>query len=124
MRSRKIPIMQQEMKAIGASAISGALAIISLIILTTACADSPQPQSMPPRAAVAAPAPTNTTATDTAADIFRSAAAAMNALSSYRAEMEYVATAIAGAPGEVRTEVQADVRPPDAMGGDIAITLS
>ena len=79
---------------------------------------------MPPRAAGAAPAPTNTTATGDPADIFRIAAAAMNALSSYRAEMEYVITGMAGAPGEVRTEVGADVRPPNAMGGDIAITLS
>ena len=116
--------MQDEMKALIASAISWALAAISLIILTTACVDSPQPQSMPPRAAVAAPALTNTTATGDPADIFQSAAAAMNALSSYRAEMEYVVTGIAGAPGEVRTEIRADVRPPDAMGGDIAITLS
>ena len=79
---------------------------------------------MPPRADVAAPAPTNTTATSDPADIFRSPAAAMNALSSCRAEMEYVVTGIAGAPGEVRAEVRADVRPPDAMSGDIATTLS
>ena len=48
------------MKALRARAISAALAAISLIAITTACVDSQQPQSMPPRAEVAAPAPTST----------------------------------------------------------------
>ena len=191
------------MKALRARAISAALAVaISLIAITTACVDSQQPQSMPPRAEVAAPAPTNTppppeptpttapeptaapantpapqsaqsaqsqpaptaepmpTAetntpvepTPTApeptaapantpapaptapaqaapagspADVFQSAAAAMNALSTYRAEMEHViVTDMMGMSGEIKTEVNADVQAPDKMGGDMIITLA
>ena len=206
------------MKALRARAISAALAVaISLIAITTACVDSQQPQSMPPRAEVAAPAPTsaptppeptptsapeptaataNTPATapqsaqsaqsqpaptaepmptaetntpveppapsepeptaapaptaapstqaqaapaGSPADVFQSAAAAMNALSTYRAEMEQVLTIEMGvsedmtpAPAptaetmtllETRIDVQADVQAPDKMGGDTTITL-
>ena len=166
------------MKALSARAILAALAAIaSLIILTTACVDSQQPQSAPPRAAVsapaptsapppeptataaptaapeptampepeptntpepapeptAAPAPTNTpapsaptqAATGSPADIFQSALTAMNALSSYRAEMEHIlAMDMMGASGDIKTEVQADVQAPDKMGGDMIITLT
>ena len=188
------------MKALRARAISAALAAISLIAITTACVDSQQPQSMPPRAEVAAPAPTstptppeptpttapeptaapaNTTAPQSAqsaqsqpaptaetmptaetntpveptptapeptaapantpaptaqaqaapagspADVFQSAANAMNALSAYRAEMEHViVTDMMGMSGEITTEVNADVQAPDKMGGDMIITLA
>ena len=185
------------MKALGARAISAALAAISLIAITTACVDSQQPQSMPPRAEVAAPAPTSaptppeptaTTAPEpttapapqsaqsaqsqpaptaaplptaetnapveppapsepeptaapantpaptapaqaapagSPADVFQSAADAMNALSTYRAEMEHViVTDMMGMSGEIKTEVNADVQAPDKMGGDMIITLA
>ena len=169
------------MKALRARAILASLAAVaSLIILTTACVDSPQSQPAPPRAAVSAPAPTSTppppeptatteaaptaapeptamptpepantpepapeptaapaptsapapsaqapAATGSPADMFQSAATAMNALSSYRAEMEHIlAMDMMGASGDIKTEVQADVQAPDKMGGDMIITLT
>ena len=57
--------------------------------------------------------------------MFQSAATAMNALSSYRAEMKHIlAMDMMGASGDIKTEVQADVQAPDKMGGDMIITLT
>ena len=85
---------------------------------------APEPTAMPEPTAAPAPSGQTQAATGDAAAIFQSALTAMNALSSYRAEMEHVVSGMMGMQGEVRTEVQADVIPPDSMGGDMTITLT
>ena len=181
--------------------LSALAAAASLIILTTACADSPTQTASAPRAAVSEPAPTVASAPEptaspeptvetatqepasapeptaspeptvetatqepasapeptaspeptvetatqepasapeptaspeptqaapgSAAYILQIALTAMNALSSYHAEMEHVLTVdMLGASGDVKTVVHADVQEPDKMGGDMTITLT
>ena len=102
----------------------------------------PTPSAPEPTAAPAntpEPAPAQAAPAGSPADVFQSAATAMNALSTYRAEMEQVLTIEMGvsedmtpAPAptaeimtllETRIDVQADVQAPDKMGGDMTITL-
>ena len=78
---------------------------------------APEPTAAPTNTPAPAPSGQTQAATGDAAAIFQSALTAMNALSSYRAEMEQVMMGI-------RTEVQADVIPPDSMGGDMTINLT
>ena len=85
---------------------------------------APEPTAAPTNTPAPAPSGQTQAATGDAAGIFQSALTAMNALSSYRAEMEHVVSGMMGMQGEVRTEVQADVIPPDSMGGDMTITLT
>ena len=101
----------------------------------------PEPTAAPEPTPTSAPAPTaatEPTATaapaaqpqvsappSDAADAFQSAVAAMSALTGYHADMEHAAVVdMLGTPGEFRTEIQADVQPPDKMGGDMAIALA
>ena len=64
-------------------------------------------------------------ATDDPAEIFQSASTAMNALSTYRAEMEHVlATDMMGMSGEIKTEVNANVQSPGKIGGDMILALT
>ena len=85
---------------------------------------APEPTAAPTNTPASAPSSQTQAATGDAAGIFQSALTAMNALTSYRAEMEYVVSGMMGMQGEIRTEVQADVIPPDSMGGDMTITLT
>ena len=87
---------------------------------------APEPTAAPANTPAPAPtAPAQAAPAGSPADIFQSAATAMNALSTYRAEMEHViVTDMMGMSGEIKTEVNADVQAPDKMGGDMIITLA
>ena len=94
----------------------------------TAAIATPSPEPTAAPANTPAPAPTaqaQAAPAGSPADVFQSAANAMNALATYRAEMEHViVTDMMGMSGEITTEVNADVQAPDKMGGDMIITLA
>ena len=90
---------------------------------------APEPTATVEPTATAAPAPTAQAQAaappSDAADAFQSAVSAMSALSAYHADMEHVAVAdMLGTPAEFRTEIQAEIQPPDKMGGDMTIALA
>ena len=93
-------------------------------------APEPTPTSAPEPTATAEPEPTATpepasAPPSDAADAFQSAVSAMSALSAYHADMEHVAVAdMMGTTAEFRTEIQAEIQPPDKMGGDMTIALA
>ena len=94
---------------------------------TSEPAPAPTATSAPEPTATAAPEPTaqaQAAPPADAADAFQSAVDAMGGLSSYRADMEHVAVVdMLGTPAEFRTEIQAEIQPPDKMRGDMAIAM-
>lgn len=93
---------------------------------TPTSAPAPTATPEPAPTATAEPTPTSASAPPSdAADAFQSAVAAMSALTAYHADMEHVAVVdMLGTPAEFRTEIQAEIQPPDKMGGDMAIALA